>query len=439
MDFQQSVDYLLSLGNEVSTMKLGLENIRTLLAALETPQNNYLKVQVAGTNGKGSVCAFLNSICITAGIKTGMYTSPHLISVTERIQIDGKELGEVDFARLATRVRETSERLSTKGKLDGIPTFFEQVTAIALLAFAEAKVGLAILETGLGGRLDATTAADAEIAVITRIDLDHQQYLGETIGEIAAEKAAIIRDRSQHVVIGPQQSEALKVILARCRHVGISNLKSEPHLEWAVDWLGSGTVRVATHGAVLPPIELGLMGEHQRENAQTAINVVRVLRYDEGFSITDEAVLSGLVSARHPGRLEWIGRYLLDGAHNAGGARSLRNYLEEFIDRPITMIFGAMSDKGVAEIGSILFPKAKRLILTRAANSRALTAEEVVALSPIDVNRDRVYLTRGAAAAIQKASEISGKDDVVLVTGSLYLVGEVRKILTSERAGQTEI
>ena len=178
MDFQQASAYLLSLGNEVSAMKLGLENIRKLLAALGDPQENYLKVQVAGTNGKGSVCAFLNSICVNAGIKTGMFTSPHLISITERVQIDGDDISEQEFSRLATRVRTVSEDLVAAGELENIPTYFEQVTAIGLLAFAEAKVELAILETGLGGRLDATTAAHAEIAAITRIDLDHQQYLG---------------------------------------------------------------------------------------------------------------------------------------------------------------------------------------------------------------------------------------------------------------------
>src|SRR5580765_5081472 len=151
-------------------MKLGLENIRKLLTALGDPRNNYLKVQVARTNGKGSVCAFLNSICLEAGVKTGLYTSPHLISITERIRINGADISEDDFARLATHVRETAENLLAKGELGSRPTFFEQVTAIALVAFAEAKVQLAILETGLGGRLDATTAANAEIAAITRID-----------------------------------------------------------------------------------------------------------------------------------------------------------------------------------------------------------------------------------------------------------------------------
>ena len=184
MNFHESEEYLFSLGNEVEAMKLGLENIRKLLAALGDPQKSYLKVQVAGTNGKGSVCAFLDSICLQAEIKTGVFTSPHLVSITERVRINGVDISEGEFARLATRVREASELLVERGEIERVPTYFEQVTAIALVAFAEVNVELAILETGLGGRHDAVTAANAEIAGITRIDLDHQQYLGETIEEI---------------------------------------------------------------------------------------------------------------------------------------------------------------------------------------------------------------------------------------------------------------
>ncbi len=227
MNFSESESYLLSLGNEVSAMKLGLENIRSLLEGLGHPENNYLKVQVAGTNGKGSVCAFLDAICVAAGIKAGVFTSPHLISMTERVRINGTDISEEEFARHATHVRATAERLLAEGKLAYRPTFFEQVTAIALVAFAEAGVDLAILETGLGGRLDATTAANAEIAVITRIDLDHQEYLGGTIEEIAAEKAAIITERTYDVVIGEQPKEAMAILRERCKMFGIEPLNDE--------------------------------------------------------------------------------------------------------------------------------------------------------------------------------------------------------------------
>src|SRR3712207_2650273 len=194
MKFPESLEYLYGLGNEVSAMKLGLENIGKLLSALGNPENNYLKIQIAGTNGKGSTCAFLEAICLAAGIRVGLTTSPHLVSITERVKINGAEISEKDFARHAARVREISEKLVASGELETVPTFFEQVTAIAVSAFGEAKIDLAILETGLGGRFDSVTATRAEIAAITQIDYDHQKILGDTLKEIASEKAAIIRE-----------------------------------------------------------------------------------------------------------------------------------------------------------------------------------------------------------------------------------------------------
>ena len=431
MNFRESESYLLSLGNEVSTMKLGLDNIRKLLAALGDPQSNYRKVQVAGTNGKGSVCAFLNSICVAAGIKTGMYTSPHLVSITERIQIDDKEISEDDFARFATGVRETSEELAAAGEIDNVPTFFEQVTAIALLAFAEAKVELAILETGLGGRLDATTAANAEIAAITRIDLDHQQYLGETIEEIAAEKAAIIRADSQAVILGVQGTEATEVICSHAWALGIGPISAHK----------VGSIDKFPRPSLYPfgEIDLGLRGRHQIENAKIAILLVEELMRRFDFAIKFEDVVNGLEAARHPGRLEWIGRYLFDGAHNAGGARALRDYLVEFVDRPVTMIFGAMADKNIGEIGSVLFPSADRLILTAPDSSRAMPAEDLLQFVPNDFDRERIFVTANVAAALTEANRISGESDVILVTGSLYLVGEVmRTVIKPKPFEQTE-
>jgi dihydrofolate synthase/folylpolyglutamate synthase len=424
VNFKQTEAYLLSLGNEVSAMKLGLSNIRGVLAALGDPQKQYLKVQVAGTNGKGSVCAFLNAICVTAGIKTGMFTSPHLISMTERVKIDGVDIGEKEFAAFATRVREVSESLFASDEIENIPTYFEQVTAIALLAFASANVELAILETGLGGRLDATTAANAEIAAITRIDLDHQQYLGETIEEIAAEKAAIIGPHTKRVVMGEQVPQAEKVICERAWSFGLGPMSA----------LKIQSIKNGPKVSLYPfgEIELGLPGKHQIENAKVAILLTEDLMELFAFEVKFEDVIHGLESARHPGRLEWIGRYLLDGAHNVGGARALRNYLDEFVDWPITMIFGAMSDKDVGEITSILFPKANRLILTMPDNSRAMKPEGLLHFVPDGFDRDRVFVTPNTAAAIEQAREFSDMQDVVLVTGSLYLVGEMRRMLTTD-------
>lgn len=422
MNFRESESYLLSLGNEVETMKLGLENIRTLLDALGNPQNNYLKVQVAGTNGKGSVCAFLDSICFEAGIPTGLYTSPHLVSITERIKIGGKDVSEEEFARLATLVRETSESLVSEGKLERVPTYFEQVTAMALQAFADAKVELAILETGLGGRYDATTAANAEIAAITRIDLDHQEYLGETIEEIAAEKAVIIHAGSR-VVVGTQSAAAKKVIDHRLADLGLMSVSADRVRTACV----SGRTTFATEIARYEVEKLGFIGKHQIENAKIAILIAEILQNE--FSITTENISRGLENARHPGRLEYVGRFLFDGAHNIAGARVLRAYLDEFVHQPITMIFAGMKDKEIREIGEILFSKAETLILTRPENSRSIEPDEIVRTISANFERTRIVVTQNVKDAITKAIEVTDDDGLILVTGSLYLVGEAKEMI----------
>jgi dihydrofolate synthase / folylpolyglutamate synthase len=226
VNFAESLTYLLALGNEVLAMKLGLASTEKLLAALGNPQNNFLKIQIAGTNGKGSTCAFLEAICLQAGIKVGLMTSPHLVSITERIRINGAEISEKDFARHATLTREISEELVVKGELETVPTFFEQVTATAVSALAEAKIDLAILETGLGGRFDSVTATRAEIVALTQIDYDHQKILGNTLAEIAAEKAAIIRADTK-VITAKQKGEAAKVILEACEKFNVEPVISD--------------------------------------------------------------------------------------------------------------------------------------------------------------------------------------------------------------------
>lgn len=422
MNFAESVKYLYSLGNEVSAMKLGLENPKRLLKALENPQNNYLKVQVAGTNGKGSTCAFLDSICRSAGIKTGLYTSPHLVSITERIKIDGQEIAEKDFAKYATRVREITE----KEKI--YATFFEQITAIALLAFAENGIELAILETGLGGRLDATTAANAEIVAITPIDYDHQQYLGETLTEIAGEKAAIINSPKQKVVISKQQTEAEKVILERCKEVGIKPVKN---CRWVEE--NSNEYFLISNHVYLG--KLGLKGEHQFDNACVAIDLAEILGKDFGFKIGIEEIDKGLQTATHKGRLEFYKEILFDGAHNIAGAKALKKYLEKYYsDAKIVLIFGAMKDKQILEISEILFPLAEDLILTQPDNSRVATVEELkeIALKIIDVKK--IFTIPNVADAIDIARHFSANHPAALhslicVTGSLYLVGEAKKVL----------
>jgi dihydrofolate synthase/folylpolyglutamate synthase len=410
MTFDQALNYLLSLGHETLTIKLGLANTETLLAALGNPHQDFPAVQIAGTNGKGSTAVMLDSICREAAIRSGLFTSPHLISITERISINGEQVSEADFAIFTTQVKETAEELVKHGKLETLPTFFEQVTAIALLAFREAKVELAILETGLGGRLDSTTAARAETVAITSIAMDHEEYLGHSLLEIAAEKAAIIRP-GVVAIIAPQPEEVLDVIVRQCEAVGVEPRFVEP----------SGYENIS----------IGLRGRHQIENAATAIALAEALR-ERGFAIPREAIIKGVATARHPGRLElWEGRpqILFDGAHNPAAARALRDYLDKFVAEPITMIFGAMRDKALTEMAGVLFPIANPLILTELDNPRAASFEMLKLAVPGDFAEASVHRASAADEALLLAKALTPANGLICVTGSLYLVGAVQKAL----------
>lgn len=433
MNFREAESYLLSLGNEVETMKLGLDNITALLAAIGSPQTSYLKVQVAGTNGKGSVCAFLDSICLESGIRTGRYTSPHLVSLRERIKIDGVDISETAFAEHASEVRKAAESLVSDGALDVTPTFFEQITAIGLLAFRSAEVELVILETGLGGRYDATTAAKAELAAITRIDLDHQQYLGNSISEIAAEKAAIIRPDSR-VILMHQTREAEQVLIGQCREAGVEPVWATTDVQTTL--AGTPGYPIYCHDFrtekdFYPNIESGLPGSHQAENASVAIGIAEQLQ-ELGFKITNFDICIGLETAVHPGRLEFDRGILLDGAHNIGGARALAQFLKDFADGPVTLVFGAMRDKDVAPVLDVLAPLASTVILTEPSNERSMPAAELRTLLPESVRPETVTVTRSVEDALRTAR--AGKErHLVVVTGSLYLVGEVKRILEENR------
>lgn len=426
MNFDESVKYLYGLGNEVLAMKLGLENIGKLLEALGHPQNKYLKVQIAGTNGKGSTCAFLESICRQAGIKTGMTTSPHLISVTERVRINGREISETDFARHAGVVRETSEKLVKSGELETVPTFFEQVTAIALNAFAESEIELAVLETGLGGRFDATTAARAEIVAITPVDLDHQRILGDTLEKIAAEKAAIIREDTK-VVIANQPEKAMKIILESCANFGVTPKLAETVRTRSISDFRFQISNFQTAKALYRNVKLNLLGKHQIENAETAILLAEILQ--ESFNIKTENIVAGLETATHRGRLEFDGKFLFDGAHNASGAKALRAFLDELVNQPVVMIFGAMRDKNVTEIAEILFPAAREIILTAPDNPRSMSAAD---LYEHFGRRNNIFITESVESALKLAKDLAKAEDLICVTGSLYLVGEAQAILKNE-------
>jgi dihydrofolate synthase/folylpolyglutamate synthase len=402
MHFDEAVEYLFGLGHEILALKLGLRNTELLLEALNNPERAFPAVQIAGTNGKGSTAVMLDSICRAAGIKTGLYTSPHLVSITERIQINGEQISEDDFARHTTTVREAAQHLLDSIEIEALPTFFEHVTAIALLAFREAGVELAILETGMGGRLDSTTAANASIVAITQIAMDHEQYLGSTIESIASEKAAIIRP-GVTAIVGRQDPTALSVLLRRCEETGVQPILAMPPSE---------------------PIRIGLRGRHQLENAAIAIAVAKSL------SISEKAILSGIETAAHPGRLELISGepdILLDGAHNPAGAQALYEYLVEYGRHPLTIVFGAMSDKQLDRIGEILFPIADNLILTTIDNPRAASLKTLDTIAT-QFSLGSVTKSETVDAAHRTALRITPAEGLICVTGSLYLIGKWKQI-----------
>ena len=431
MNYDEAATYLLSLGHETLAMKLGLESVARLLEALGNPQHHFAAVQIAGTNGKGSTAVVLDAICRAANVDTGLYTSPHLVSITERIKINGRQITPENFARLTTLVRQGAERLVQDRQLETLPTFFEHMTAVALLAFREAGVQLAILETGLGGRLDATTVAGARTVALTPIAMDHQEYLGETLAEIASEKAAIIRPGT-NVIIGPQLPEAMAVVLRQCDAAGVT-----PRLVESAGTVVGATKDGRFRANFKSPrdsyqnVQIELRGRHQITNVAIAMALAETLS-DQGFAISHEAIIQGVERARHAGRIELYEgrpRILLDGAHNPAAARALRAYCDEFIKAPVTLVFGGMRDKNLREMLTTLLPAADQVILTTFANARAANAETLLREMPADFPTGKVTFATSAGEALRNALEQTPPAGVVCVTGSLYLVGEIQKLL----------
>lgn len=441
MQFAEAVSYLLSLGHETLAIKLGLRNIELLLERLGHPERSYFSIQIAGTNGKGSTAAMLESICTAAKLNAGLFTSPHLSSITERIRIAGREISNGQFADCATVVRRAVEGLAAESLIAAVPTFFEQVTAIGLLAFDNAKVDLAILETGLGGRLDATTAVGARLVGITPIAMDHERHLGDTIRKIASEKAAIIRPGTS-AVIAPQSEEVDKVILERAEK---SRVVVNLH-DWRceVDHLsevGRAHINLQTSKDSYENVPLGLLGRHQIVNAATAVRLAESLR-NFGFGITHSAIVAGLQNVTHAGRLELFEgrpRVLLDGAHNPAGAAALRDYLDEFVTGPITLVFGAMEDKRLDEMAAVLFPAAKNLVLTRPANPRAASLEQLSIAAGKYFEPDRLRAVDSPVEAMQLARQLTPADGLICVAGSLYLVGEIREAEIEKRPSKNKV
>ncbi|MGH9326264.1 MAG: bifunctional folylpolyglutamate synthase/dihydrofolate synthase [Terriglobia bacterium] len=431
MTYVECLNYLTESGHELRGVKFDLAAIRHVLAALGDPHLEYPTAIVAGTNGKGSTCAMLASILERSGYRTGLYTSPHLVRVNERIRIDGEEIADEAFADLLTEVRERAERLLAEGTLAQQPSFFELLTAAAFLHFARERVDFAVLEVGMGGRLDATNVTHPKVAIITNIDLDHQEFLGSTRTSIAWEKAGVIKPCTS-MISGSDRPEVREVIQQRCREVSASllELPQAAQISNVENRDGRFAFDLTLEGESFSGLLPALSGRFQVRNGAAAIAAALKLR-QQGFDIPRDAVERGIGEARWPGRLEAISRQplvLLDGAHNAAAARELAAFVEEqFRGRRLRLVYASMRDKAIEEIAGFLFPLASEIYVTQVSMARAASPEEI--LRRVGSRARRIFTEPDPARALRMALEASVSEDVVLAAGSLFLVGAAEKAL----------
>lgn len=400
-------------------VKFGLETPRALVAALGHPERRYPVLLVAGTNGKGSVVAYAEAALRAGGLRTGRYVSPHLVRVNERIAVAGREISDHDLHAAVARVREAADDLARRGALPAEPTYFEVLTAAALVHFAEAKVDVAVLEVGMGGRLDATNVTEPMASAIVTVDRDHEAYLGDSLAAIAREKAGVLR-KGRATVLGPMAAEAEEAIGVESLARGAWLVRAAVAATISEDGRGRLDLRSgrrAYHG--LRP----LPGAHQRANLAVAVLLLEEAQA-AGLPVDLEAVKAGVARTRWPGRLQALpGRpsLLVDGAHNPAAARALAAELRK--GPPFVLVFGAMTDKDVGAMGRILFPPAREVVVTRAANARAAAPEEIVRRVGDPAAAARI--APDSAAALALGRRLAGRGGRVVVAGSLYLVGEV--------------
>jgi len=449
-----------ALGHELAATpshKFDLAHMRVLLGALGHPEKKLECVLIAGTNGKGSTAATLASILEASGMKTGLYTSPHLVRINERIRVDGEPIADDEFALLHDVVDRTAEQLVSENEVPWHPSFFEMLTAMAFEYFARVRPDVVVLEVGMGGRLDATNVVEPRLSVITDISLDHQKYLGNTVGEIAREKAGIIRPGAVVVTL-PQLPEANDVIGNAILDRGARAVSAVPFVPpvspgsaefWAAAKnsftaedaesaeKGLGTPRSRYPLQVMGEqimVESPLVGRHQLRNIALAIAAAEELR-GQGFAqITARTIERGLRETCWPGRFQVVPakggapEYVLDVAHNPAGAWALRSTLSAaYEDRPVTMVFGVMRDKAVSEVAEILFPITEHVVATQANNPRSATPAEIrQAASRVDVD---IRETSDVTSALVEARGIAGPSGLVVVTGSIYIVGEAMQVL----------
>ena len=445
VSYESAVAKLLELGHELtSARKFELEHMRILVRELGYPERRLPCVLVAGTNGKGSTAATLASIAQAAGYRSGLYTSPHLVRINERIQVNQEAISDAEFALIYERVDQAAAALVARGELPWYPSFFEMVTAIMFEYFSSAGVELAVLEVGMGGRLDATNIVDPCISVITDIDFDHQKFLGDTLPEIAREKAGILRPRGTVVLLTqhPQVNDALGRAIMDLNAVPVSAVKYMPPLTPDAGRLGTEETTIEPLGRNRFPLEVmgqeimvdfPLPGRHQLRNLALAISTAEELN-KFGFKILAEHVEQGVRDTRWPGRFQVIPaeaghpETVLDVAHNPSGAWALRSALSTFYeDRALTLVFGAMRDKAIAEIAGILFPVAERVIATRANNPRAAAPEQIVELA--QHTGTEVLAVESVGDALDQARNLAGEQGVVVITGSIYIVGAALELL----------
>jgi dihydrofolate synthase / folylpolyglutamate synthase len=435
VSYESAVARLLALGHELTSQrKFDLEQMRVLSRALRNPERRLLSVLIAGTNGKGSTAATLASIAEAAGYRTGLYTSPHLVRINERIQINREPVSDVEFAVVYERVDSTAERLVTAGELPWHPSFFEMLTAMMFEYFASAGVDVAVLEVGMGGRLDATNIADPAVSVITDIDFDHQKFLGNTLEEIAHEKAGIMRPGVPVVLLPqhPRVNETLgrEILDRKARPVSAVSYMPPvtPDADKYHEALHSARNRFPLEimGREIM-IDFPLAGQHQLRNLALAVAAAEQLNA-VGLRIRPEDVESGVRNTRWPGRFQIFpaepGRpeIVLDVAHNPAGTWALRSTLSaSYGERPLTLVFGAMKDKAIREIAEILFPLAEHVILTHADSPRAATTNEIAELAAH--TQSDIIAEQSVSAALDRAMQLAEGGGVVVVTGSIYVVG----------------
>jgi dihydrofolate synthase/folylpolyglutamate synthase len=454
MSYESAVANMFALGHELANTpsnKFDLGHMRVLLAAVNHPERSFPSVLIAGTNGKGSTAATLASILKASGLKTGLYTSPHLVRINERIRINGEAVSDADFAALHGDLDRVAVRLVEGQNLPWHPSFFEMMTAIAFAYFTREKVDIAVLEVGMGGRLDATNVVEPLISVITDVSLDHQKFLGNTVKEIAKEKAGIIRPGGVVVTL-PQQPEANDVIGNTILDVNATGISAVPYVPpvspaspqylTSPEHKGNGTEKNPRSMYSYPLqvmgkqilVETPLIGRHQLRNVALAIAAAEQLEKKGFAGITPDTIEMGIRATRWPGRFQIesarSGRpeVILDVAHNPAGAWALRAALSErYEDSPIIFVFGAMRDKAIAEMTEILFPLASGVVATQAENPRSATPEEIgqaAARTGVEIE-----IAPQVASAIERALVLAEGKVPIVITGSIYLVGEAMQYL----------